>query len=247
MSLKLQIKRCLESLDQILNDPEFIALPKDSRESLRMRLVAAHDSLSQTGKALSDDPGDNNGVRSKQDIWERRLLDLSFRNSLLNIRYGQRAISVERDSVSVLKDCILAGDEVLIDDLLATLSETERKRLVRNLFRLSRLSLDETGANTLFLAFGVLSFADESASKFHEAPVLLLPVDLVRRSKEKYVLRRRGEDIVLNVTLIEYLAQVAGLDVSSLRRFSGNGTIDYQDIFAEFENIISSRKDWQQE
>lgn len=244
MSLKLQIKRCLESLDQILNDPEFLALPKDSRESLRMRLVAVHDSLSQTSKALSDDPGDNNGVRSKQDIWERRLLDLSFRNSLLNLRYGQRAISVDQDSVSAFKDRVLAGDEVLMDDLLATISGAERKRLVRNLFRISRLSLDETGANTLFLTFGVLSFADESASKFHEAPVLLLPVDLVRRSKEKYVLRRRGEDIVLNVTLIEYLAQVVGLDVSSLRRFSGNGTIDYQGIFAEIENIISSRKDW---
>ena len=47
------------------------------------------------------------------------------------------------------------------------------------------------------------------------APILLLPVDIVRRGGSSgYIIRTRDEEIILNITLVELLKQQFSVNLS---------------------------------
>ena len=49
------------------------------------------------------------------------------------------------------------------------------------------------------------------------APILLLPVDIVRRGGSSgYIIRTRDEEIILNITLVELLKQQFSVNLSGL-------------------------------
>ena len=116
----------------------------------------------------------------------------------------------------------LAGflkDELAQCRMRTGLEETEHIRRVTELYRAARLAVEENGTNTLFLAVGVLEWREtEHADRVLRAPLLLVPVELKRKSVlEGFVLRRLDEDTRVNVTLMEMLRQefqkeVPGLD-----------------------------------
>ena len=95
-------------------------------------------------------------------------------------------------------------------------SETQRRSL--ELFRADRVTLEETGSSTLFLALGTLRWTEtDKANVKRTAPVALLTVELVRvRVHEPYKLRWRGEDLRLNLTLLRKLQADFKLDLSHL-------------------------------
>lgn len=79
----------------------------------------------------------------------------------------------------------------------------------RKLEREAKLSLQETGANMLFLVFGFLEYVDsKDSSKILQAPLIAVPVEMERVEGAKittFRLKWTGEEITNNLSLIEKL------------------------------------------
>ena len=219
---------------------------------------------------------------SKLQIWERRLLDFSMRNSLLNFR-GMRAIKLmvkdpgEAEDVladgkdisilplpSELEDIgnkpsdffdtdiderfsVFAAEELKQKRIHAFFKEEEMKDRLKKLQRAAKQSLEENGANTLFVAAGFLKwFETEVSQKPRYAPLVLIPVDIVRSIKGKgYIIRSRNEETQINVTLLEYLRQDHNVDISGLDPLpEDDHGIDLPLIFQTVRNAVMAEKNW---
>lgn len=79
--------------------------------------------------------------------------------------------------------------------------------VLTGLARDARLALEEGGANTLYLALGVLEWRERGKEDvLRRAPLLLMPVTLTRKSVHSgFRLRRIEEETRTNVTLLEKL------------------------------------------
>ncbi|MBR4401614.1 MAG: DUF3320 domain-containing protein [Synergistes sp.] len=103
--------------------------------------------------------------------------------------------------------------------LRAAIGEKDLSQAIKNLYRTAKTAAEENGANTLYLALGIVRWYEtERSTKARYAPALLLPVEIVRRSANAgYVIRMRDDDPQINITLLEKLKQdfritAAGLD-----------------------------------
>jgi very-short-patch-repair endonuclease len=191
---------------------------------------------------------------TKQKQWERRLLDLSLRNTLLNFRLTQSSIPLMSTQLNELEDALAESQEFQIlakpldwadstrnlelfqsishDNPVVTLltQEFAQKRLraelteldlnnrIVNLYRSARVSIEENGANTLFLALGLLKWYETSASqKPRYAPLVMIPIDIIKKSSRLgFIVRQRDEDPQMNITLLEMLKQDFQLDIGGL-------------------------------
>lgn len=101
---------------------------------------------------------------------------------------------------------------LLLDDVL------ERK--LRGIVDLTRSAFQETGINTLFVAFGFLEWTERANDgKHHFAPLLLLPVQITRTIRHhRYVFDIEGidDDAVINHTLTSYLARDHAVSIPQL-------------------------------
>ena len=220
---------------------------------------------------------------TKQRLWERKLLDLSLRNNLLNIRLTKSTIQIISVRLNNLEDALADGHEFQIlskptdwdndfmdagiyqainqtdpvIDLIkqeltqkrlhAYQTESELPNSLTNLYRSSRTSLEENGANTLYLALGLLKWYEtDSSVRPRYAPILLLPVEIIRKSSQKsFVIRSREEDVLMNITLLEMLRQdfdinIGGLDVLP----KDESGVDVKLIFNIIRKGIMNQKKW---
>lgn len=227
---------------------------------------------------------DNKPV-TKQTIWERKLLDLSLRNSLLNMRFNKKNLMLMSAGVNKIEDYLSGGEEFRIlprpsefssnedidfDDVNMTIAagtdaakfimqEIENKRLhslyseaenaaaLKALYRNSKSSLEENGANTLYLAIGLLRWYETEKSETPRyAPILLLPIEIIRRnSVSGYVIRSRDEDVIANITLAEMLRQNFGINLGLPDPLpTDESGVDVPKIFAIVRNAIMNVKRW---
>ena len=100
----------------------------------------------------------------------------------------------------------------LLDTTLAT--DALQKRLLQ-LARDARTAEEEQGINVLFLAIGFLRwFEDERSEVVREAPLVLLPVDLVRNERTStYDLAAREDEVLTNLPLQARLREDFGLSL----------------------------------
>lgn len=103
----------------------------------------------------------------------------------------------------------------LLDTNLGT--DALQKRLLQ-LARDARTAEEEQGINILFLALGFLGwFEDEKSAVPREAPLVLVPVELVRNERTStYDIRAREEDIVTNLPLQSRLRDDFGLTLPEI-------------------------------
>lgn len=127
------------------------------------------------------------------------------------------------------------------------LTEQDLKKSLTYLYRSSRIALEENGANTLYLALGLLRWYEtEHSERPRYAPILLLPVEMIRKSVSKgYIIRAREEESMLNITLLEMLRQNFGITISGLDSLpkDENGT-DVKRIFSIFRKAVMNEKRW---
>ena len=92
MNLLQLIATCRHQIRQIETDADMLQLPVDLRLSMTENMKAARSTLTQAEKWLVEQVCDNTGVGvAKLRLWERKLLDLTLRNNLLNMRLGKNA------------------------------------------------------------------------------------------------------------------------------------------------------------
>lgn len=186
--------------------------------------------------------------------WERKLLDLSLRNMLINMRLTKAVVPILSSDLSGLEDALSDGEEfqvkprpadmtitsdtgVMVESLgkLGVFSdyialESKHRRLhslyaekelnscLTKMYRSARTSLEENGANTLYLALGLLRwYESKNAETARYAPIVLIPIDIIRKSANKgYTMRMRDEDAQINITLLEYLKQNRDIQIPGL-------------------------------
>jgi len=227
---------------------------------------------------------DNQNIElTKQRLWERKLLDLSLRNNLLNIRLTKSTMQLISVNINLLEDALADGQEfqVLpkpndwsnelmdagiyqslnqtdpISDLVkkeltqkrlrSYLAENELISSLTNLYRSSRLSMEENGANTLYLALGLLKWYETTNSERPRyAPILLLPVEIIRKSAQKgYVIRSREEETMMNITLLEMLRQDYGIDIGGLENLPKDESgVDVKLIFNTIRKGVMNQTKW---
>ncbi len=219
---------------------------------------------------------------TKQTIWERRLLDLSLRNSLLNFRPGGSSVQLLTGGLAGLEDALsqeesfrlvpvpaelspqeaegklwkmpdsetekqLIEREIQAKRLPACLSEAELEKTLKKLHRQSKVSLEENGANTLYLALGFLRwYENDKSDKARLAPLVLLPVELTRKIQNRsYAVRIRDEEPQMNITLLELLRQDFGIAVPSLSPLpeDENG-VNLPLVFDTMRKSVASMKRW---
>lgn len=222
-------------------------------------------------------------VFGKQQLWERKLLDLSLRNNLLNLRLTRSSIQFIDVPIGELEDSLYQGEEFQIlhkpkdwentlrDEgiyqaysssnplrdlvlkefsqkrLRAYISEEELNSRLTFLFRSARHSLEENGANTLYLAIGLLRWYESPRSeKARFAPIILVPVDLIRKSvKVGYIIKGREEDAVLNITLLEKLRQDFGLSITGLDPLpTDESGVDVNAVFHILRQAVMNMPRW---
>ena len=221
---------------------------------------------------------------TKQLMWERKLLDLSLRNNLLNTRITKNTLQLISVDLDEFENALSDGSEFKlmskpgdwensrhdfgiyqsidssdpITELLKTdmaqkrlrtyLSESELEKSLTHLYRSSRLSVEENGANTLYMAFGLLRWYETVGSERPRyAPILLFPVEIIRKSAAKgYIIRSREEDAMLNITLLEMLRQNFGINIPGLEQLprNENGGVSVRLIYSIFRDSIKNQPKW---
>lgn len=225
----------------------------------------------------------SNEPMTKQKLWERKLLDFSLRNSLLNFRMNKSTIEIMVSDLSQLEDKLSDGTDFRVleapsewtvsmrdiktfevetnKDLVRNIAEQElkNKRIrtflgaaeleesLKKLYRASKVSMEENGSNTLFLSLGLLRwFENDISEKARYAPLVLIPIDIVRNVRDKgYIIRSRQEDAQINVTLIEYFRQDYGIDIDGLDPLpEDEHGIDLPLVFNTVRQAIMGKKTW---
>ena len=216
------------------------------------------------------------------DLWERRLLDLSTRNNLLNIRFSKNTLRFMVSSLTEMVQLLYKNREILIVDrpddwetpadsrdlgerinLNDSIMDLLRKELEKDtlrsyqdpkalsktltsLYRSARLSLEESGANTLFIALGFLKWFEPGKNFPHFAPIVLYPIRLERKSANKgYYMVSRGEDPLLNETLFELLKQNYDIEIPDVTAAIQNEKgVDIKYILAAVRKAVMEQDKW---
>lgn len=131
--------------------------------------------------------------------------------------------------------------------LRSAFTEGELTKALKDLYRASKVSLEENGANTLYLALGLLRWYETTKStKARYAPLVLLPIEIVRKSARiGYVIRIRDEDPQMNVTLLEKLKQDHRITISGLDPLptDDSGT-DLRKVFTIVRKAVMNQARW---
>lgn len=131
--------------------------------------------------------------------------------------------------------------------LRSPMGEGELTKAVTNLYRTARTSLEENGANTLYLSLGLLRWYETKTSeRARYAPIILLPVDIIRKSaRVGYVIRLRDEEPQMNITLLEMLKQDFSMSIGGLDPLpQDDHGIDLRKIYATMRRAVMEQSRW---
>ena len=133
-------------------------------------------------------------------------------------------------------------------ELLAQASSATLDASLLAIYSAARTGLEEGGANTLYLAVGLLRWTEApGAETVHLAPLLLIPVTLQRQSvRSGFRLLRHDDEAIVNPTLLHLLKtnfelKVTGLDVLPL----DDKGIDVAQMLQSFRLAVREIAQWE--
>ncbi|MDR2046972.1 MAG: DUF4011 domain-containing protein [Clostridiales bacterium] len=218
---------------------------------------------------------------SKNKQWERRLLDLSLRNTLLNFHPGRRSMHVFSVDINDTVKSFISENELAVSEIpqdvnaflgdgkdefgaLAKLQplrelaqiELKHKRLrtfedsrglfnkLNLMYRNDRVNQEETGAGTVYLAAGFLKWYDSFSEQPKYAPLVLYPVNLIKKTGGRnFAVRFKEDEFGFNTTLLEFLKQEFSIDIRALSEIEKD-KLDIEGIFSRLKKEIIHMKNW---
>ncbi len=156
------------------------------------------------------------------------------------------AVHTARTGNAPLDD--LARDALGRREIIVDVAEDALDARLLEIFRTAGTGLEEGGANTLFLAFGLLQWQeDKEAETTHLAPILLIPVTLTRQSvRSGFRLTRHDDDAMVNPTLVQKLMQDFGLKLPSFDVLpSDDKGIDVAGVLQIFRLHVGEMAGWE--
>lgn len=199
-----------------------IRITKNTLQLIPANLAKLEDALAE---------GDEFRILHKPADWENPLFEFGLYQSV-------------PDSDPIVE---LVTSELSQKRLRSYLSENDLGKALTHLYRSSHTSIEENGANTLYLALGLLKWYETpSSERPRYAPILLLPVEMIRKSAAKgFVIRSREEDAMMNITLLEMLRQNFGISVPGLDPLpTDESGLNVKLIYSIFRNSIKNQRKW---
>src|SRR5688572_27196368 len=139
-------------------------------------------------------------------------------------------------------------DERHQDGFLQTTATTDAlDKSLRRIDEQAQVSIEELGVNTLFLTLGVLHYEESRDSGIVlKAPLLLLPVQLERKSaRSGYTLSAGDDDPLVNPTLREYLKRSYGIVLPDLPPSDAiTEEYDLRAFFGAVREAVTVREQW---
>jgi very-short-patch-repair endonuclease len=170
---------------------------------------------------------------------EDRLADgASFRIAPLPQMEGAagRDAALHTQRTGEVLDVAYARDALERGEVLCAAAPDKLDAQLTELYRKARLDLAEGGANTLYLAIGVLCWKKTASdTKSYRAPLILIPVQLERKSVRSGVkLKAYDDEPRFNLTLLQMLKQDFRLDIPELA-----GTLPRDDSGVDVGRILT--------
>lgn len=250
--------------------------------AIKQSETAEMDNLFEIGTIYQDDLLQSKQPKTKQKIWERKLLDLSLRNNLLNLHITRNMLQLVDIDISHLEDTLsdgksfsilpnpnaevlrkynlfnqplhhssplyqLANDELKHNRLLTHYHQQDLDNILVYIHKNAKQATEENGSSTLYLAVGLLKWFDRKAPEQPRySPILLLPVEISRRSvNSKFMLKSREEETMINITLVEFLRQEYELDLGVLEQLpTDEKGIDVSKVMGILRRAIMQLKGW---
>ncbi|MEM9345780.1 MAG: DUF3320 domain-containing protein [Planctomycetota bacterium] len=230
------------------------------------RVALAERAEAWSAEHANDEP-DDQGASARVTRWQKRLLDLSLRNRLLNFKETGRTLPLTVPDLPLLENMLADGQsfEVLpkLDDsedflaeelkdrrLRTQATDAESKKRLLNLYRTAKSSIEETGANILYLAMGQLKWYEhDAADQPRYAPLVMLPITLTRTSTGggyAYRIELNDEPLYPNVTLLEKLRTDFGIVADELDDMpEDEHGLDIELLFRNFRSVIRDVPKWE--
>ncbi len=208
------------------------------------------------------------GKLPKNKLWERRLLDLTYKNTLLSFE-GKNALHLASPGCDALllrlaekgsMKLKAGGEEAFgaeVSPQKRSLYELEQQKGILRvladqktltetagkLLRRRREAVEETGAKILYLALGFLKYVSREDGLPKCAPLVLCPVSLARaKGNEDFSVLAADEGYFVNATLLEFLKQEFNIDIRGL---GGDvSALKLSEIFAMVRAETASMKGW---
>ncbi|HVZ31112.1 MAG TPA: DUF4011 domain-containing protein, partial [Polyangiaceae bacterium] len=196
----------------------------------------------KTLPVLCPDSGALEDLLAKGASLQLRSRPLEF--SASDARDGEtyRRLTGDDGVKAVLREA-LASKRLHID-----LDKTQFDRRALEIYREARLAQEESGTSALYCALGFLTwYRQEESDRPHRAPLLLLPVNLVRASVDQGFKLEAGDDEPrVNVSLLELLEEdfelkIPGVDPMPVDEHG----IDVQEVFERFRAAVAGIKRWE--
>ena len=169
----------------------------------------------------------------------------TFWNLTSQVQHGENS-EVMRAQLS---DCVCSM--FAKRELAVNLPEQHLNKQLAHLYNTTRREMEESGANTLYIACGFLKWRRKGSAvgdKAYLAPLLLLPVRLTRPSvKAGFVLRGTDEESRMNMTLLELLKTEYSMRLPELEGDlpTDDSGLDVPRIFNIVRAAISNMQGWE--
>lgn len=251
-------------------------------EAIKQTETAAMENRFEIGTIYQDELLQGKQPKTKQKIWERKLLDLSLRNNLLNLHITRNMLQLVDIDISNLEDTLsdgksfsimpnpnaevlrkynlftqplhhsspsyqLANDELKYNRLLTHYHQQDLDNILSYIHKNAKQAIEENGSSTLYLAVGLLKWYDrKTPDQPRLSPVLLLPVEISRRSvNSKFILKSREEETMINITLVEFLRQEYELNLSALEQLpTDEKGVDVAKVMGILRRAVMQLKGW---
>lgn len=255
------------------------SLPLRIKEGSTIKLEHTERDNSEVTNQAKELSVENIGEIEKEDIdkvqyWERKLLDLSSRNSLINIRL-KNIIPVLCHSLPLLEDKLSIGQEYSLQPFyvegisnpapegLADIGKNEdfvkeagkqkelfaystEKSLNTSLTKMYRVSKTALEESGANTLYMTLGMLKwMDAKAVRYSPLVLCPIDLSRKAGKGYCIRKRDEDIEFNITLLEMLKQNFKIEINGLDPLpQDEHGVDINKIILMIRKAIIDKEGW---
>lgn len=161
--------------------------------------------------------------------------------------------AAEEETDAALQIDFVPYDAALLDEkhrdewLQASAGPDALDKSLRRLDEQARLSIEEQGVNTLFMALGMLQYTESADSEqTFRAPLVLLPVVLLRKSaRSGYTVQVADDEPMVNPALAEYLRRDHGIELPLLPESSVMpDDYDLQTVLQEVTEKVAGKNGW---
>lgn len=199
-----------------------------------IKLEGQNEKLESDNFDSTDLSIDQNIKEDKFKYWERKLLDLSGSNKLINLKFKDSLAQLAISSAQYFYDCILKNnnykfmlnekfeksketlyfnfsnednERIINDNLNKGIINLYSKELVyKKIIKKALSSVEETGSNPLYLTIGLIRYNLENSKRIYYCPIILVPArPKIKKSNGYYEIEFDPDNAFLNISFFEFL------------------------------------------